>query len=145
MSVYSLAIDIHLGAGQTGLTLTAQPVDTSSTPIGSLLSGVIEIGGGDYFFYYEQFSSPFAGGIIFYNGSTVVAFTALNVSDFTAVILWAAVASAATGSWTAIAEDIGAWTARDASITGLTFPYDFPIEFDSDGNVGGWDALEEAA
>ena len=146
MAFYSLAIDVHLGAGQTGLTITAQPVDTGNNPIGGLLSEVIEIGNGDYFFYYAEFSSPFAGGIVFYNGSTVVAFTAVNISEFTKVILWIAVAApGAVGSWTAIAASGGSWTPQSDDLLGTAFPYDFPIVWAADGNVGGWQEVSEAA
>ncbi len=37
------------------------------------------------------------------------------------------------------------WTAIDDAVTGIGFSYDFPIEWDSDGNVGGWDAAAAVA
>lgn len=48
--------------------------------------------------------------------------------------------SIAVALWTALGGATGGWTAISEAVSGLAFPYNFPIVFASDLLVGGWDA-----
>ncbi len=81
---FSLAIGISLGASQTGLTLTAQLVDTTGAALGSAVAtGFSEIGGGNYLWYYSAFPSDTSVGVKFLSGVTLKAFVSVNPSDAT--------------------------------------------------------------
>lgn len=81
-SAYTYAAVIGLGSAATGLTLTAQIVDSNGSNVGAAISsGFVEVGRGFYSFSYASFSNTFHGGIKFLNGSTVRAFLSINPSD----------------------------------------------------------------
>lgn len=73
---------IALGAGQTGLTLTAQLVDTVGANVGAVIStGFVEIGVGNYLWHYAAYPDGFRGGVVFLSGATVKAFTSVNPEE----------------------------------------------------------------
>lgn len=79
---YTLDIALNLGAGETGLTLTAQLVDTAGVAVGSpVATGFVEIGAGNYLWHYASFPDNFRGGVIFSAGATVKGFVAVNPED----------------------------------------------------------------
>ena len=81
---FALAIGISLGASQTGLTLTAQLVDTTGASLGSAVTtGFSEIGGGNYLWYYSAFPSDASVGVKFLSGATLKAFVSVNPADAT--------------------------------------------------------------
>src|SRR5882724_9076878 len=102
---YTLDYSIDLGAVNTGLTLTAQLVNTAGASVGGLIStGFTEIGVGNYLWHYAAFPDGHRGGVIFKSGATIKAFTAINpeeaenvdikvsavaAGDVTAAAIWA--------------------------------------------------------
>jgi hypothetical protein len=79
---YTLDFSIALGGGNTGLTLTAQLVDTGGANVGSSVStGFTEIGAGNYLWHYAAFPDGHRGGVVFKSGATVKAFAAINPQE----------------------------------------------------------------
>ena len=79
---YTLSITLALGAGQTGLTLSAQLVDTAGANVGSAVtSGFVEIGGGNYLWTYAAFPDAFRGGVKFSAASVLKAFAGINPEE----------------------------------------------------------------
>lgn len=79
---YTLDISLALGSSQTGLTLSAQLVDTTGANVGSAVTtGFTEIGAGNYLWHYTAFPDGFRGGVKFSASSTLKAFVAINPSD----------------------------------------------------------------
>lgn len=79
-----LAINIALGASQTGLSLEAVVRDTAGTPVGSpIATGFFEVGGGDYLWDYALFPDSFRGGVQFRvaGGGAHKAFVAINPDE----------------------------------------------------------------
>lgn len=86
MGLYTKNYALNLGAGQTGLTLEAQFVNSSGVNVGAAVTtGFTEIGGGFYLWTYASFDDTFRGGIKFQvaGGGALKTFVALNppVSD----------------------------------------------------------------
>lgn len=80
--MYTLDIGIALGGSQTGLTLSAQLVDTTGANVGSAVtSGFVEIGAGNYLWHYAAFPDGHRGGVKFSAGATLKAFIAINPEE----------------------------------------------------------------
>lgn len=78
---YQVSISLCLGATKTGLTLSAQLVNTSNTNVGSAItSGFSELGEGFYMWAYDNIPDGHRGGVKFYeSGETeLLTFVALN-------------------------------------------------------------------
>lgn len=81
---YELVSSISLGPTNTGLTLKAQLVDTVGANVGAgILTGFVEIGGGDYLWDYAGFPDGFRGGIKILNAAddSLLAFGVMNPQD----------------------------------------------------------------
>jgi len=79
---YELVIGLALGSSQTGLTLSAQLVDTDGVNEGAAVAtGFAEIGAGNYLWHYASFADGFRGGVVFSAGGLVKAFAAVNPED----------------------------------------------------------------
>lgn len=79
---YTLSTALALGAGQTGLTLSAQLMDTTGANVGgAVTSGFIEIGGGNYLWTYASFPDAFRGGVKFSAASVLKAFVGINPEE----------------------------------------------------------------
>lgn len=80
---YTLDINIALGSSQTGLTLSAQLVDTAGANVGSAITtGFTEIGVGNYLWHYTGFPDAHRGGVKFSTtGGTLKAFVAINPEE----------------------------------------------------------------
>jgi hypothetical protein len=100
---YTLDFAIALGAGGTGLTLTAQLVDTGGANVGSAVStGFTEIGAGNYLWHYAAFPDGHRGGVIFKSGATVKAFAAINPQEAENTDIKTSAVSASTATVDAI-------------------------------------------
>lgn len=76
---YTLDIAIALGKKKTGLTLSAQLVDTSGANVGSsVTTGFTEIGSGFYLWHYTGFPDGHRGGVKFLASGSLVAFVSIN-------------------------------------------------------------------
>jgi hypothetical protein len=79
---YTLTIGLALGSSQTGLTLTAQLVDTTGANVGSAVTtGFVELGVGNYTWTYASFPDDFRGAIKFSSGATLKAIAAVNPQE----------------------------------------------------------------
>lgn len=79
---YTLSINLALASTDTGLSLSAQLIDTAGANVGSAVTtGFVEIGVGNYLWTYADFPDGFRGGVKFSSGGTVKAFTAINPQD----------------------------------------------------------------
>ncbi len=80
---YTLDISLALGTSQTGLTLSAQLVDTAGANVGSAVTtGFTEIGLGNYLWHYTQWPDGHRGGVKFSTtGGTLKAFVAINPEE----------------------------------------------------------------
>lgn len=80
--MYTLDIALALGSSQTGLTLSAQLVDTTGANVGGAIgTGFVEIGQGNYLWHYAAFPDGHRGGVKFSAGATLKAFVAINPEE----------------------------------------------------------------
>lgn len=79
---YTLSINIVLADTDTGLTLSAQLVDTAGANVGSAVtSGFVEFASGQYGWTYASFPDSFRGFVKFSSGGTFKAAVAINPQD----------------------------------------------------------------
>lgn len=82
---YALGFNIALGGSQTGITLNAQLRDETGSAEGSPVStGFIEIGSGQYYWYYASMPDAFVGYVEFYEQGvpgTILASSAVNPQE----------------------------------------------------------------
>lgn len=81
---YTLDFNLALGAGNAGLTLAAQLLDTTGANVGSAVTtGFFEVGGGNYLWHYAAFPDGHRGGVKFSTspGGVLKAFAAINPQD----------------------------------------------------------------
>ncbi|MDQ6963935.1 MAG: hypothetical protein Q9M13_03335 [Mariprofundales bacterium] len=81
---YSLCVSLSLGSTKAGLLLAAQLVDTTGAAVGTeITTGFVEIGDGNYLWYYAGFPDGFRGGVKFYEQgqTTILAFVAVNPEE----------------------------------------------------------------
>lgn len=81
--VYTLDFALALGSSQTGLTLSAQLVDTAGSNVGgAVLTGFTEIGVGNYLWHYASIPDGHRGGVKFsISGGALMAFAAINPEE----------------------------------------------------------------
>lgn len=79
---YTLDISLALGSSQTGLTLSAQLVDTAGVNVGAAVTtGFVEVGAGNYLWHYTAFPDGHRGGVAFSAAETLKAFVAINPQE----------------------------------------------------------------
>jgi len=82
---YELVFSISLGSAKVGLTLAAQLVDKTGANVGTeITTGFVEIGGGNYLWYYDGFPDNHRGGVKFYEvgaPGAILAFAAINPEE----------------------------------------------------------------
>lgn len=79
---YALSFSLSLGSSQTGLTLSAQLVDTAGADVGSpIVSGFAELGRGNYLWTYTAVPDGFQGGVVFSSNAEIKAVGAINPQD----------------------------------------------------------------
>lgn len=82
---FSLLTTIALGTGQTGLTLSAQLVDTNGANVGSAVTtGFTEIGNGNYIWSYDNYPDGFRGAVVFTSSGDVMAVSDVNQPELSA-------------------------------------------------------------
>ena len=78
---FSLSISLLLGSSQTGLTLSAQLIDSNGDDYGTAITtGFTEVGNGNYLWFYNAFPDDFAGGVSFSAGGEVKTIVEINPS-----------------------------------------------------------------
>lgn len=79
---YTLTFPVILSSSSTGLTLSAQLIDTAGVDVGSPITGaVVEIGAGQYLFSSSAIPDGHRGGVKFFSGVTFKAFAAIAPED----------------------------------------------------------------
>lgn len=79
---YTLTIGLALGSSQTGLTLSAQLVDTAGANVGSAVTtGFVELGAGNYTWTYASFPDDFRGAVKLSSSGTLKAIAAINPQE----------------------------------------------------------------
>jgi hypothetical protein len=79
---YELNFTLVLGSTMTGLTLSAQLIDNTGTPVGgAVTSGFHEIGQG-YYLWNGTIPSGFQGGVVFSNTVGPVVVTAADINPW---------------------------------------------------------------